>query len=58
MQAIPNYSLRRKLESTLLYLVTLFVLVVIAFPAYWLITTSIKYEVDAIVSPAIILPLR
>jgi multiple sugar transport system permease protein len=58
MQATPNYQLRRRLETTVLYLITLFVLVVIAFPAYWLITTSIKYEVDAIVSPAIILPLR
>jgi multiple sugar transport system permease protein len=54
----PNYRLRRMLEKIGLSLVTGFVLVVIAFPAYWLVTTSIKYEVDAIVSPAIILPLR
>lgn len=58
MTTTPNYRLRRALENTLFYLVTAFVLVVIAFPAYWLVTTSIKYEVDAIVSPAIILPLR
>jgi multiple sugar transport system permease protein len=54
----PNYRLRRRLENIILSLVTLFVLVVIAFPAYWLVTTSIKYEVDTIVSPAIIVPLR
>lgn len=41
-----------------LYLTTAIVLVVIAFPAYWLITTAFKYEVDTIVSPPIILPLR
>jgi multiple sugar transport system permease protein len=58
MTSTPNYQLRRRLENLILYLITLFVLVVIAFPAYWLVTTSIKYEVDAIVSPAIILPLR
>ena len=51
-----NYLARRRVENFLLYLITFFVLVVIAFPAYWLITTSIKYEVDAIVHPAIILP--
>jgi multiple sugar transport system permease protein len=45
-------------EFVLLYLVTIFVLVVIAFPAYWLVTTAFKYEVDTIVSPPIILPLR
>jgi multiple sugar transport system permease protein len=58
MTSTPNYQLRRRLENLILYLITAFVLVVIAFPAYWLVTTSIKYEVDAIVSPAIILPLR
>jgi multiple sugar transport system permease protein len=54
----PNYQRRRTLETTLLYLITLFVLVIIAFPAYWLVTTAFKYEVDTIVSPPIILPLR
>jgi multiple sugar transport system permease protein len=58
MSRAPNYSLRRALESALLYLITAFVLVVIAFPAYWLVTTAFKYEVDTIVSPPIILPLR
>lgn len=58
MLTTPNYPLRRALESVLLYLITAFVLVVIAFPAYWLVTTAFKYEVDTIVSPPIILPLR
>ncbi|MEZ4862630.1 MAG: carbohydrate ABC transporter permease [Caldilineaceae bacterium] len=55
---MTNYALRRRLEMMVLYLTTAIVLVVIAFPAYWLITTAFKYEVDTIVSPPIILPLR
>ncbi len=58
MASSSTYQRRRIFGNFFLYLITLFVLVVIAFPAYWLITTSIKYEIDAIVSPAIILPLR
>lgn len=58
MQSTPNYPLRRKVENIFLYLTTTLVLIVIAFPAYWLITTAFKYEIDAIVSPPIILPLR
>lgn len=59
-QAEPtvNYRRRRMVESVVMTIVAVFVLTVIAFPAYWLVTTSIKYEVDTIVSPPIILPLR
>lgn len=45
-------------ENVILYLVTFFVLIVLAFPAYWLVTTAFKYDVDTIVSPPIILPFR
>jgi hypothetical protein len=45
MQATPNYQLRRTLENILFYLAT-FILVIIAFPAYWLVTTAFKYEKD------------
>ena len=58
MQETPNYALRRKLESALLYLTTAIVLAVIAFPAYWLVTTAFKYDIDTFVTPPIILPLR
>lgn len=58
MQRTPNYQFRYRIETVALYLITFIVLVVIAFPAYWLITTAFKYEVDTIVSPPIILPLR
>lgn len=52
------YEVRRWLGMTSLYLMTIVVLIIIAFPAYWLVTTAFKYEVDTIVSPPIILPLR
>ena len=58
ISSTPNYPLRRRLEHLLFVILTIFILVIIAFPAYWLVTTSIKYEVDTIVSPAILLPLR
>jgi multiple sugar transport system permease protein len=58
MQSTPNFQLRRTVETVALYLATAIVLVVIAFPAYWLVTTAFKYEIDTIVSPPIILPLR
>ncbi|MCB0107988.1 MAG: hypothetical protein KDE53_18830, partial [Caldilineaceae bacterium] len=58
MQGTPNYRLRRTVENFALYLTTAIVLIVIAFPAYWLVTTAIKYDIDAFVTPPIILPLR
>lgn len=58
MQSIPNYQLRRTVENIVLYVLTALVLIIIAFPAYWLVTTAFKYEIDTIVSPPIILPLR
>lgn len=58
MQTTPNYQLRRTVEDLALYCATAIVLIVTAFPAYWLVTTAFKYEVDTIVSPPIILPLR
>lgn len=58
MQTTPNYQLRRTVENLALFLATAVVLILLAFPAYWLVTTAFKYEVDTIVSPPIILPLR
>ncbi len=58
MQSIANYQMRRVVGNVLLYTVTAVVLMTIAFPAYWLVTTAFKYEVDTIVSPPIIIPLR
>lgn len=58
MQNRPKYQLRHVAADSLLYIITAVTLIVIGFPAYWLITTAFKYEIDTIVSPPIILPLR
>jgi multiple sugar transport system permease protein len=58
MQSTAVYQTRRVIGNILLYSVTAIVLLVIAFPAYWLVTTSFKYQVDTIVSPPVIIPLR
>lgn len=49
---------QRRLRFLGLYLVAACVLLAVAFPTYWLVTTAFKYEVDTIVAPPIILPLR
>lgn len=58
MAAVRTFVSQQRPGRLLLYLVTATVLVAVAFPAYWLVTTAFKYEVDTIVSPPIILPLR
>lgn len=58
MQSIATYQVRRVAGNVLLYTVTIIILMTIAFPAYWLVTTAFKYEVDTIVSPPVIIPLR
>jgi len=58
MQSSIIYDIRRRLGTASLYLVTAMALIIIAFPAYWLVTTAFKYEIDTIVSPPIIIPLR
>lgn len=58
MSVTVSYSVRRRLRTLGLYLFVVIALLALAFPAYWLVTTAFKYEVDTIVSPPIILPLR
>ena len=58
MPAVWTYSVRRRLGTLGLYLVTILVLLALVFPAYWLVTTAFKYEVDTIVAPPVIIPLR
>ncbi len=53
-----TYIWQQRTGRILLYLFTATVLLTVAFPAYWLVTTAFKYEIDTIVSPPIILPLR
>lgn len=52
------FMIRRRAAMILLYLVTFAILVVIAFPIYWLITTSVKIPADTATAPPVIVPTR
>lgn len=54
----PNYYRRRQIGAILLYLLTIVIMIIIAFPMYWLITTSFKVPADATANPPIIIPTR
>lgn len=54
----PNYHRRKQIGAILLYLLTIVIMIIIAFPMYWLITTSFKYPADAAANPPIIIPTR
>jgi multiple sugar transport system permease protein len=50
--------LRRRASMIVLYAVTVVILVAIAFPLYWLITTSVKVPADTATAPPVIVPTR
>ena len=54
----PNYHRRRQIGAILLYLLTIVIMIMIAFPMYWLITTSFKVPADATANPPVIIPTR
>ncbi|MCO5221762.1 MAG: carbohydrate ABC transporter permease [Thermomicrobiales bacterium] len=54
----PNYHRRKQIGAVLLYLLTIAIMIVIAFPMYWLITTSFKVPADAASNPPTIIPTR
>ncbi len=54
----PNYHRRRRIGAILLYLVTIAIMILIAFPMYWLITTSFKVPADTTANPPVIFPTR
>ena len=54
----PNYHRRRRIGAILLYLLTIVIMIIIAFPMYWLITTSFKVPADTTANPPIIFPTR
>jgi len=53
-----GYQRRKRLGAFALYLLTVVIMIVIAFPMYWLITTSFKIPGDTATSPPVILPTR
>jgi multiple sugar transport system permease protein len=52
------FSLRRRVLLVMLYALTFVTLVIIAFPIYWLITTSVKVPADTATAPPVIVPTR
>jgi multiple sugar transport system permease protein len=53
-----NYRLQKQISTVLLYVVIAFVLVIIAFPIYWLISTSLKPGVESLTNPPTYIPSR
>jgi multiple sugar transport system permease protein len=53
-----GYHRRRQIGGIALYAVTFLVLIVIAFPVYWLVTTSFKVPADTATAPPVIVPTR
>ncbi len=54
----PNYQRRKQLGAIGLYLLTIVIMIIIAFPMYWLVTTSFKVPADTASSPPVIIPSR
>lgn len=55
---LVNYRTRRQISTFVLYLFITLVLIVIAFPVYWLITTSVKPGVESATFPPVYVPTR
>lgn len=49
---------RRQIGTIALYLVTVVVMLIVAFPLYWLVTTSFKVGSDTATYPPVIVPTR
>jgi multiple sugar transport system permease protein len=53
---MPNYRLRKQASTVILYIVIGIVLVIIAFPVYWLISTSLKPGLESLTNPPTYIP--
>lgn len=53
---MPNYRLRKQASTVVLYIVIAIVLVIIAFPVYWLISTSLKPGLESLTNPPTYIP--
>jgi multiple sugar transport system permease protein len=53
---MPNYRLRKQASTVLLYIIIAIVLVIIAFPVYWLISTSLKPGLESLTNPPTYIP--
>jgi multiple sugar transport system permease protein len=55
---VISYHRRRQIGAVALYALTVVIMIIIAFPMYWLITTSFKVPADTATSPPVIVPTR
>jgi len=55
---LTNYRLQKQVSTVLLYILIAIVLVIIAFPVYWLISTSLKPGVESLTNPPTYIPSR
>jgi multiple sugar transport system permease protein len=53
---MPNYRLQKQASTVVLYIVIAIVLVIIAFPVYWLISTSLKPGLESLTNPPTYIP--
>ena len=53
---MPNYRLQKQASTVVLYIVIAIVLVIIAFPVYWLISTSLKPGLESLTTPPTYIP--
>lgn len=51
-----NYRLQKQITTILLYVVIAIVLIIIAFPVYWLISTSLKPGLESLTNPPTYIP--
>lgn len=58
VKIMSMFRSRKILGKVLLYLLTALIIIGAIFPFYWLVTTSLKYGVDASASPPILFPTR
>lgn len=55
---MTNYRLQKQISTVFLYVVIAIVLVIIAFPVYWLISTSLKPGIESATNPPTYIPSR
>jgi multiple sugar transport system permease protein len=53
---MPNYRLQKQASTFVLYVLIAIVLVIIAFPVYWLISTSLKPGLESLTNPPTYIP--
>ena len=56
MDIISRYKAKKIWGKVLFYILTAVIIIIVIFPFYWLVTTSLKYEIDFQSSPPIFFP--